>query len=116
MWKEEYSRFEGLTKETYDKYRYGLTHSGYFIYSDEPDEDGLTTLEILYLDSDDGCILFSSENEIFELEGMQIKFIGGCQYVDIRSDVLSEITELMTTFLEFQEEKYENMVMNAKRK
>ena len=116
MWKEEYSRFEGLTKETYDKYRYGLTHSGYFIYSDEPDEDGLTTLEILYLDSDDGCILFSSGNEIFELEGMQIKFIGGCQYVDIRLDVLREITELMTTFLEFQEEKYENIIMNPKRK
>ena len=116
MWKDEYIKFTGLTKKTYEEYRYGLASHGYWIYKDDPDEDGMGILEILYLDSDDGCIIFSSENEIFELEGMQIKFIGGCQYVDIRSDVLSEITELMTTFLEFQEEKYENMVMNAKKK
>ena len=111
MWKEEYSRFEGLTKETYDEYRYGLTSSGYFIYRGNLDEDGIGTLEILYLDSDDGCILFSSVNDVFEEEGMQIKLIG-CQYVDIRSDALSEITELMNTFLEFQKEQYENIVMN----
>ena len=111
MWKEEYSRFEGLTKETYDEYRYGLTSSGYFIYRGDLDEDGIGTLEILYLDSDDGCMLFSSGNDVFEEEGMQIKLIG-CQYVDIRSDALSEITELMNTFLEFQKEQYENIVMN----
>ena len=55
--------------------------------------------------------LFSSGNDVFEEEGMQIKLIG-CQYVDIRSDALSEITELMNTFLEFQKEQYENIVMN----
>ena len=93
MWKKEYSRFEGLTKETYDKYRYGLTHSGYFIYRDE-DEYGIETLEILYLDCDDGCILFSSGNDIFGEEGMQIKLIG-CQYADIRLSALKEITEIM---------------------
>ena len=96
MWKEEYSRFEGLTKETYDKYRYGLTHSCYFIYTGEPDEYGIETLEILYLDCDDGCILFSKENDIFGEEGMQIKLID-CQYADIRSNVLSQITDIMTT-------------------
>ena len=94
MWKEEYSRFEGLTKETYDEYRYDLARSGYFIYKDEPDEYGIETLEILYLDCDDGCILFSSGNDIFGEEGMQIKLIG-CQYADIRLSALKEITEIM---------------------
>ena len=108
MWKEEYSKFTGLTKETYDEYRYGLASSGYWIYKDEPDEDGIGTLEILYLDSDDGCILFSSGNDVFGEEGMQIKLIG-CQYADIRSNALREITEIMSTFLEFQEEKYKKM-------
>ena len=98
MWKEEYSKFTGLTEKIYDEYRYGLTSSGYWIYQEEPGEDGIGTLEILYLDSDDGCILFSSGNDVFGEEGMQIKLIG-CQYADIRSNALREITEIMSKFL-----------------
>lgn len=94
MWKEEYSRFKGLTKEIYDEHRYDLARSGYWICDE--DEDGFRRLEILYLDSDGGCILFSKENEIFGEEGMQIKLID-CQWADIRSDVLSQITKMMTT-------------------
>tara|TARA_R100001244_G_scaffold28305_3_gene27622 strand:- start:2124 stop:2429 length:306 start_codon:yes stop_codon:yes gene_type:complete len=94
MWKEEYSRFKGLTKEIHDAYEYDLARSGYWICDE--DEDGFRRLEILYLDSDGGCILFSKENEIFGEEGMQIKLIG-CQWADIRSDVLGEITKLITT-------------------
>ena len=63
MWKEEYSRFEGLTKETYDKYRYGLTHSGYFIYRDE-DEYGIETLEILVFEAWYGGVLMSQQDQI----------------------------------------------------
>jgi len=112
MWKEEYSRFEGLTKETYDKYRYGLTHSGYFIYRDEPDEYGIETLEILYLDCDDGCILFSSENDIFGEEGMQIKLIG-CQFADIRSKTLGEITRIISKFVATRQKRYELLALSA---
>ena len=110
MWKEEYSRFEGLTKEIHDEYRYDLARSGYWICDE--DEDGFRTLEILYLDSDDGCILFSSENEIFEEEGMQIKLID-CQWVDIRSRVLIEITELMNKFVADRQKKYELLALSA---
>ena len=112
MWKEEYSRFEGLTKEIHDEYRYDLARSGYFIYKDEPDEYGIETLEILYLDCDDGCILFSSENDIFGEEGMQIKLID-CQWVDIRSRVLIEITELMNKFVADRQKKYELLALSA---
>tara|TARA_R110000824_G_scaffold384703_1_gene578787 strand:+ start:276 stop:614 length:339 start_codon:yes stop_codon:yes gene_type:complete len=110
MWKKEYSRFEGLTKEIHDEYRYDLARSGYWICDE--DEDGFRTLEILYLDSDDGCILFSSENEIFEEEGMQIKLID-CQWVDIRSRVLIEITELMNKFVADRQKKYELLALSA---
>jgi hypothetical protein len=96
MWKEEYSKFKGLTKETYDEYRYGLTSSGYWIY-DEIDENGIGTLEILYLDSDDGCLLISSENDRFEESGMQIKPIG-CRWADIRPKTLREITCIMSKY------------------
>ena len=97
MWKEKYSKFIGLTEKTYEEYRYGLTSHGYWIYREEPDVDSMGELQILYLDSDDGCILFSSGNDVFEEEGMQIKLIG-CQYADIRSNALREITEIMSTF------------------
>tara|TARA_R110001583_G_scaffold131882_3_gene283711 strand:- start:31 stop:339 length:309 start_codon:yes stop_codon:yes gene_type:complete len=94
MWKDEYSRFKGLTKKIHDEHRYDLSRFDYWIC--DRDEDGFRRLEILYLDSDGGCILFSKENEIFGEEGMQIKLID-CQWADIRADLLSEITELMTT-------------------
>ena len=78
MWKDEYSRFKGLTKKIHDEHRYDLSRFDYWIC--DRDEDGFRRLEILYLDSD----------------GMQIKLID-CQWADIRADLLSEITELMTT-------------------
>ena len=97
MWKDEYSKFTGLTKKIYEEYRYGLGLHGYWIYEEEFDEENSSTLEILYLDSDDGCLLFSSENDIFQ-RGMQIKPIG-CQYADITTKTLREITGIMSKFI-----------------
>ena len=105
MWKDEYSKFTGLTKKTYEEHRYGLTSSGYWVYEDDPDEDGMGTLEILYLDSDDGCLIFSSENDRFEEDGMQIKPIG-CQWADITPKTLREITEIMSKFITAREKRY----------
>ena len=90
MWKEEYSRFKGLTKVIYEEYRYDCLSSGYFI-----NKDDAGILEILYLDSDNGCILFSKKNS-FDEEGMRLKLID-CGLADIRVDILSQITKMMTT-------------------
>jgi hypothetical protein len=98
MWKDEYSKFMGLTEKTYEEYRYGLTSHGYWIYQEEPDEESTGTLEILYLDSDDGCLIFSSKNDIFGENGMQIKTIG-CQWADITPKTLREITGIMSKFI-----------------
>jgi len=108
MWKEKYSKFIGLTKKTYEEYRYGLTSYGYFIYREEPDADSMGELQILYLDSDDGCLLFSSENDRFEESGMQIKPIG-CQWADITPKTLREITGIMSKFMATNQERYEKM-------
>ena len=113
MWKEEYREFIspngiGLTEKIYDKYRYGLNSYGYFIYQEKPGIESMGTLKILYLDSDDGCLLFSSENDRFEGEGMQIKPID-CQYADITPKTLRQITVIMNKFLATFEERYEEM-------
>jgi hypothetical protein len=105
MWKDEYNKFTGLTKKIYEEYRYGLGLYGYWIYEEDPDEDGMGILEILYLDSDDGCIIFSSENEIFPENGMQIKLIG-CQYTDISTKTLREITGIMSKFMTARRKRY----------
>jgi hypothetical protein len=102
MWKDEYSKFTGLTKKIYEEYRYGLGLYGYWVYEDDPDEDGMGTLEILYLDSDDGGIIFSSENDIFPEKGMQIKLMGS-QYADITTKTLREITGIMSKFINSRE-------------
>ena len=106
MWKDEYTKFTGLTKKIYEEYRYGLALYGYWIYQEEPDEESTGTLEILYLDSDDGCLLFSSQNDRFEEDGMQIKAIG-CQWADITPKNLREITGIMSKFIATSQERDE---------
>jgi hypothetical protein len=110
MWKDEYNKFTGLTKKIYEEYRYGLGLYGYWIYEEDPDEDGMGILEILYLDSDDGCIIFSSENEIFPENGMQIKLIGS-QYTDISTKTLREITGIMSKFMTARQKRYELLAL-----
>ena len=102
MWKDEYSRFKGLTKETYEEHRYGLTSSDYWVYQEELDEEDSEVIEILYLDSDDGGIIFSSEKDIFPEKGMQIKLMGS-QYADISTKTLREITGIMSKFINSRE-------------
>ena len=102
MWKDEYSKFKGLTKETYEEYRYGLSSYGYWVYEDDPDEDGFGSMEILYLDSDDGGIIFSSRNDIFPEKGMQIELLGS-RYADISTKILREITGVMSKFINSRE-------------
>ena len=97
-WKDEYSRFQGLTEEIYYEYRYGMSSYGYWIYQEEFDEEDYGVIEILYLDSDDGGIIFSSENDIFPEKGMQIELIGS-RYADISTKVLREITGIMSKFI-----------------
>ena len=102
MWKDEYSKFKGLTKETYEEYRYGLTSSDYWVYQEELDEEDSEVIEILYLDSDDGGIIFSSRNDIFPEKGMQIELIGS-RYADISTKILREITGVMSKFINSRE-------------
>lgn len=109
MWKDEYSRFQGLTEEIYYEYRYGMSSYGYWIYQEEfdeeIDEEDYGVIEILYLDSDDGGIIFSSENDIFPEKGMQIKMIGS-RYADISTKVLREITGIMSKFMSAKRNKW----------
>ena len=98
MWKDEYRKFTDLTEKTYEEYRYGLALYGYWIYQEEPDEESTGTLEILYLDSDDGCLLFSSGNDRFAEGGMQIKPID-CRWADITPKTLREITGIISKFI-----------------
>tara|TARA_R110000744_G_C19124915_1_gene536390 strand:+ start:147 stop:482 length:336 start_codon:yes stop_codon:yes gene_type:complete len=109
MWKEKYSKFMGLTKKTYEEYRYGLDSHGYWIYQEEPDEESAGKLEILYLDSDDGCLLFSSGNDRFAEGGMQIKPID-CQWADITPKNLREITGIMSKFIATSQERDEEVL------
>ena len=111
MWKEKYSKFIGLTKKTYEEYRYGLTSHGYWIYQEEPDVDSMGELQILYLDSDDGCLLFSSESDRFQASGMQIKPIG-CQWADITPKTLREITGIMSKFIATRQRMAKKAAMN----
>ena len=55
-------------------------------------------MEILYLDSDDGGIIFSSRNDIFPEKGMQIKLMGS-RYADISTKILRKITGVMSKFI-----------------
>ncbi len=97
MWKKEYKKFEGLTPKKYEKYRYGLGKQGTFIYKEEPTIDHSGIMEIMYLDSDDGCLIFSSVNDRFENRGVQVKPID-CQWADITVDTLKKITHDMDAF------------------
>ena len=89
----DYERF-GLTADEYDKCRFNLYLPSYHIYKDENE------FSVLYFDSDDGIALFSSNNEMFEGTGFQMKLID-CNYCDIPFSYMIDIIEI---FKEFEEE------------
>ena len=104
MWKKEYKKFEGLTPKKYEEYRYGLNNHGVFVYEERPTIDHAGIMEIMYIDSDDGCLIFSSVNDRFEDHGMQVRPID-CEWADVTVDTLEEIANTMDDFLMTDKER-----------
>ena len=83
----------GLTEEMYFKHRCGLGHPTRWRHEDIGD-GGYRTVSFLYLDADDGAMLFKTANDIFEENGFSVKLVD-CNTCDISFDDMMYIVHLL---------------------
>ena len=81
-----YKKF-GLTKEEYEKLRYGFLPQ-FVLHTDE------NSSSALYFDGDDGVVLFQNPSEVFDDLGFSIKLID-CKYCDMSMTDMLEIAHAL---------------------
>ena len=86
---EIYKEF-GLSEKEYKRHRFSMI-DGFYV------KEEAHQCRVLYLDGDDGAVVFTKPAEVFDTEGFKMELID-CTYCDVSSSDMIDILALFDDF------------------